>query len=155
MAKLFDTSEEFIELIDNKYSETGLDTMGINLKVISTTKAKDVLKVKKTSAETSFLTKERGDSIVIILYEEAFDRLPKNVQELLVEMTLSNVSYNTEKDRLNIENNPYIQLFNMRKKYGDTFMDSVELSYLTIQQIEEEEKARKEEEKLNKKNKNN
>lgn len=151
MAKLFETSEEFVELIENKYSETGLDTMGIGLKVISVTKAKDVLKVSKTSAVTSFITKENCESIIVTVYEEALDRLTDDVREMLVEMVLSNVSYDNEKDKLNIETNPYVQIFNMRKKYGEKVVDNLELAYLTIQQIEDEERQRKEEEKERKK----
>ena len=152
MAKFFETSEEFVELIEEQFSKTGLDTLGINLKVVSITKAKDMLKVSRTSAVTNFLTQGETD-ILVTIYEQAFDRLPKDVQEMLVEMTLSNVSYDTEKDKLNIETNPYVQIFNMRKKYGEVILNNLEMAYLTIQQIEDEEKERKEQEKEAKKNK--
>lgn len=154
MAKFFETSEEFVELIEEQFSKTGLDTLGINLKVVSITKAKDILKVSRTSAVTNFLTQGETD-ILITIYEQAFDRLPKDVQEMLVEMVLSNVSYDTEKDKLNIETSPYVQIFNMRKKYGEIILNNLEMAYLTIQQIEDEEKERKEQEKEAKKNKKN
>lgn len=152
MAKFFETSDEFVDLIEEQFSKTGLDTLGINLKVVSITKAKDMLKVSRTSAVTNFLTQGETD-ILVTIYEQAFDRLPKDVQEMLVEMTLSNVSYDTEKDKLNIETNPYVQIFNMRKKYGEVILNNLEMAYLTIQQIEDEEKERKEQEKESKKNK--
>ena len=152
MAKFFETSDEFVDLIEEQFSKTGLDTLGINLKVVSITKAKDMLKVSRTSAVTNFLTQGETD-ILVTIYEQAFDRLPKDVQEMLVEMTLSNVSYYTEKDKLNIETNPYVQIFNMRKKYGEVILNNLEMAYLTIQQIEDEEKERKEQEKEAKKNK--
>lgn len=152
MAKFFETSDEFVDLIEEQFSKTGLDTLGINLKVVSITKAKDMLKVSRTSAVTNFLTQGETD-ILVTIYEQAFDRLPKDVQEMLVEMTLSNVSYDTEKDKLNIETNPYVQIFNMRKKYGEVILNNLEMAYLTIQQIEDEEKERKEQEKEAKKNK--
>lgn len=154
MAKFFETSDEFVELIEEQFSKTGLDTLGINLKVVSITKAKDMLKVSRTSAVTNFLTQGETD-ILVTIYEQAFDRLPKDVQEMLVEMVLSNVSYDTEKDKLNIETNPYVQIFNMRRKYGEAILNNLEMAYLTIQQIEDEEKDRKEQEKEAKKNKKN
>lgn len=152
MAKFFETSDEFVELVEEQFSKTGLDTLGINLKVVSITKAKDMLKVSRTSAVTNFLTQGETD-ILVTIYEQAFDRLPKDVQEMLVEMVLSNVSYDTEKDKLNIETNPYVQIFNMRRKYGEVILNNLEMAYLTIQQIEDEEKERKEQEKEAKKNK--
>ena len=152
MAKFFETSDEFVDLIEEQFSKTGLDTLGINLKVVSITKAKEMLKASRTSAVTNFLTQGETD-ILVTIYEQAFDRLPKDVQEMLVEMTLSNVSYDTEKDKLNIETNPYVQIFNMRKKYGEVILNNLEMAHLTIQQIEDEEKERKQQENEAKKNK--
>ena len=40
MAKLFESSADVIELAENKFDETTLSDLGINLKVISTAKAK-------------------------------------------------------------------------------------------------------------------
>lgn len=150
MGKLFETSDEFVDLIEEQFSKTNLDTLGINIKVMSTTNAKDMMKVTKTSAVMDYITKE-DTSVLVTLYEQAFDRLPKDVQEMLVEMALSNVSYDTEKDKLNIETNPFKQVFAMRRKYGEVILDNIELAYLTIQQIEDEERERKEAEKEMKK----
>lgn len=150
MGKLFETSDEFVDLIEDQFSKTNLDTLGINIKVMSTTNAKDMMKVTKTSAVMDYITKE-DTSVLVTLYEQAFDRLPKDVQEMLVEMALSNVSYDTEKDKLNIETNPFKQVFAMRRKYGEVILDNIELAHLTIQQIEDEERERKEAEKEMKK----
>lgn len=139
MAKLFETSEEFVELIHQKFNESGLSSYGINLKVLSITKQKEIIKISRTSATTAFLTKK---DIQITLFEEPFDRLPKDMQERLIETTLSNVWYDTEKDKLMVENNPFVQLFSMRKKYP-TILDDFETAHLTIQQLEDEEKERK------------
>lgn len=152
MSKFFETSDEYVELIENQFSKTNLDTMGINLKVLSTTKAKDVLKVSRTSAVTNYLTKGETD-ILVMVYEQAFDRLTPDVQNMWAEMVLSAVSYDTEKDKLNIDTNPFGPFFNMRRKYGDVAADNLELAYLAIQQIEDEEKERKEAEKAAKKTK--
>lgn len=47
MAKFFETSADIAELAQAKFEETGLPQMGIDLKVISVTKSKNVLKATK------------------------------------------------------------------------------------------------------------
>lgn len=68
-------------------------------------------------------------------------------------MALSNVSYDSEKDKIMVETNPFVQVFNMRRKYGEPFLNSLEYSYATIQQIEEENAEKKRQEKELKKGK--
>lgn len=149
MAKLFETTEDYVELIHDQFDKTGLGPMGINLKVLSISKQKELIKVSKTSATTAFLT---HNDIQLTLYEEAFERLPKDMQIRLVETALSNVWYDSDKDKLNVETNPFIQIFNMRKKYP-TIVDDLETAHLTIKQLEDEEKERKAAEKEDKKTK--
>ena len=64
MAKLFETAADIAELAQEKFEDTGLAQMGINLKVLSTTKAKNVLKVSRASATTHYLTDK--DIILVI-----------------------------------------------------------------------------------------
>lgn len=150
MAKIFETSEEIVEKVEKQFSDCGLEQYGLTLKIMSLTKAKEVVKASKASATTEFLTKKDG-IIQIQVYEVAFDRMDEECQQQLIEMALSNVSYDSEKDKINIETNPYISIFNMRKKYGNEFIDKLELSQIIINEIETEEKERKEAEKLAKK----
>lgn len=154
MAKLFKTSDDILELVNRKFQETQLNNYGLTLKTISVTKAKDVVKVSKASATTEFIAKRDG-MIQLFIYETVFDRLPDRTKEMLVEMALSNVSYDSEKDKVNVESNPFRQLFAMRQKYGDSIMDDLELSYRIIDEVEEEEREKKREERENKKIKNN
>ena len=66
-----------------------------------------------------------------------------------MEGAISNVSYDTEKDKLNVEGDIAKEMFRMRRKY-DNYVDVMETAYLVIQQIEDEEKERKEAEKQRK-----
>lgn len=153
MAKIFDTSEDIVEMIDNKFDEVGLANYGLNLKVMSVSKSKDILKASKASATTEYLSK-KSDMVLFTVYEEAFDRLPDNVKEMLVDMAMSNVSFDFEKDKINIDSSPFNQVFRMRKKYGDEeFLNGLELAYHIIEEIEEEAKAEKEAKREAKKNK--
>ena len=146
MAKFFETSQDIAELVQSKWEDTGLAQMGIELKLISVTKAKNVLKASKAGATINYLTKKDA---FLIIYEEAFDRLTDEYKERIIEGALSNISYDTDKDKLNVETDIAKELFRMRRKY-ENYVDIMEASYLVINQIEEEEKERKEAEKAQK-----
>ena len=146
MAKFFETSQDIAELVQSKWENTGLAQMGIELKLISVTKAKNILKASKAGATINYLTKKDA---FLIIYEEAFDRLSDEYKERIIEGALSNISYDTDKDKLNVETDIAKELFRMRRKY-ENYVDIMEASYLVINQIEEEEKERKEAEKAQK-----
>ena len=151
MAKIFDSSEDIVEMIENKFDEVGLANYGLNIKVMSVTKSKDIIKAAKASATVEHLT-HKNDLVTVTVYEEAFDRLPDDVKGMFVDMAMSNVSYDFEKDKLNVDTAPFNQIFRMRQKYGDTeFLNALELGNSIIEQIEEEAKAKKEAEREAKK----
>ena len=146
MAKFFETSANIAELAQDKFEETGLPQMGVNLKILSITKAKSVLKASKASATTHFLTNK---DVILLIYEEAFDRLSDEFKSKLMEGAISNITYDSEKDKVNVDGDIAKEIFRMRRKY-DNYADVLESSYLVMQQIEDEEKERKEEEKMRK-----
>lgn len=149
--KLFNTSDDIKGLIQEKWNETGLAQIGINLKILSTTKSKLILNVQRANATTHFMTNK---DVVLTVYEEAFEKLPDEYKTKLCIGALSNVSYDTEKDKLIVENDIAKEIFRMRKKYPD-YVDILEASSIVIAQIAEEEKERKEMEREAKKNKKN
>lgn len=149
--KIFETAADIAELAQDKFEDTGLAQMGIDLKVLSVTKAKSILKVQRANATTHFLTKK---DVVLTVYEEAFDRLSDEHKNLLMEGAISNISYDTEKDKLNVDTDFSREIFRMRRKYPN-YVDIAEESYIVIEQIEDEEKRRKEEERLAKREKKN
>ena len=151
MAKLFETSKDIADLAQEKWENTGLAQMGIELKVISTPKAKSILKVQRANATTNYLTKK---DVILIVFEEAFDRLTEEHKNLLMEGAISNISYDTDKDKLNVESDFAKEILRMRRKYQN-YVDVAEESYIVIETIEEEEKQRKEAERLAKKEKKN
>ena len=151
MAKLFETSKDIADLAQEKWESTGLAQMGIELKVISTPKAKSILKVQRANATTNYLTKK---DVILIVFEEAFDRLTDEHKNLLMEGAISNISYDTDKDKLNVESDFAREIFRMRRKYQN-YVDVAEESYIVIETIEEEEKQRKEAERLAKKERKN
>ena len=156
MATLFKTSDDIYEFITNEWSNTESSKIGVRLKVISTQKAKQILKLSKASATTEYLIREQ-DVLTLVVYEEAWDRLSEMNKILLLKGIFSVVSYDTEKERLIIDNRPYADLFNMRhtkdangNEYLDKYDNALETCALLLQQIEDEQKQAKEEEKARK-----
>ena len=156
MAKLFKTSDDIYEFITNEWSNTENSKIGVRLKVISTQKAKQILKLSKASATTEYLIREQ-DVLTLVVYEEAWDRLSEMNKILLLKGIFSVVSYDTEKERLIIDNRPYADLFNMRhtkdangNEYLDQYDNALETCALLLQQIEDEQRQAKEEEKIRK-----
>lgn len=137
--KIFETSEEYVNLALDKFDETTLPQIGINLKVISVTKAKQVLKVSRANPTTQFLTNK---DIILTIYEAAFDRLSDEYKEKLMEGALSNVTYDLNKDKLNVESDFSKEIFRMRRKY-DNYVDIAETSYHVIDEVLEEERESK------------
>ena len=146
--KLFETSEDIRNLAFEKWEETDLDNV-INLKIISTPKAKTILKVQRANATTHFLTQK---DVIVTVYEEAFDRLTDEHKAILLEGILSNVSYDSEKDKMLVETDIAKEIFRMRRKFPN-YVDILEEAYIVINQIEDEEQERKESERLAKKDK--
>jgi len=146
--KIYETSADIAELCQAKWEETSLPQMGMNLKIMSVVKGKDVLKVGRANATTEFLTKN-SDIITLYVYEEAFERLSDEFKLKLMEGVLSNVSYDTEKDKLVVDNSRYGELLRMKRKYPN-YCEIIETSVMVIDQIAEEERQRKEEEKARK-----
>ena len=149
MAKFFETNSEIATLASDEFEKTGLAQMGIDLKLISVTKAKTTLKVSKANPTTHFLTKK---DVIISVYEDAFERLSDDYKQKLMEGCISNVAYDTEKDKLIVDNSQYGELFRMRQKYEE-YADILEAAQIVMLDIEEEERQRKEAEKMAKKRK--
>ena len=143
MGKLFDSSEYVVEMVSEEVSKVGLESIGITVKTMSLTKAKDIIKVSKANATTEHLAK-CDDMVCVYVYEQAFERLDEEAQRKFVEMAISSVSYDSEKDKINIVSHPYLNLFRMCQKYGEEFVNTVEAGYLAIRQIEDEEREEKE-----------
>ena len=136
MSKIFETDKDIANLVEERFSATGLDTIGLNLRVMSVTKQRDVVKANKATDATEFLIDTHG-TVQVFVYEAVFNTLDEETQKFLIDMALSNISYNSEKDKVVVESNPYVSLFGMRKKLGDRADELLEASYLAIKQFED------------------
>ena len=151
MAKFFELSEENQQIFDDVWQKSGMFNY-IDLKVVGTPKAKEVIKVQKTNPYAEYLGK-CPDSIIVTVYEEVFDRLDDKNKKLLVEDALNLVSYDSEKDKINVGAPQIVITVGGRMKYGEDLINAAETGVLAIQQLEDEKREQKELEKANKKNK--
>ena len=149
MSKIFETTEDLLKIGQSKFIESGLADVGIRLKVLSLTKSNVAAKVQKANATTNFISHGQID-LVLFLYEDVLDRLDEDARTRLIEGALSNAYYDTEKDKLNIDNSPFGEVIRMSKKYPN-YINDLETVELTIEQLAEELKERKAAEKEAKK----
>lgn len=149
MSKIFETSEDLLNLGQSKFIESGLADVGIRLKVLSLTKSNVAAKVQKANATINFISHGQID-LVLFLYEDVLDRLDEDARARLIEGALSNAYYDTEKDKLNIDTSPFGEVIRMSKKYPN-YINDLETVELTIEQLAEELKERKAAEKEAKK----
>lgn len=153
MAKFFELSEENKNIFDDIWQDSGMFNY-IDLKILGVSKAKEVIKVAKTNALAEYLGKS-PDSCTVIVYEEVFDRLDDKNKKLLAQDALSIVSYDSEKDKINVGVPQITVTVGGRMKYGEDLINAAEIAVTMIQEIEEEKKAQKEAEKAAKKAKRN
>ena len=92
MTKLGMVSEETNELIEKIIRENNLDNY-INIKAYAVNKGREVIKIKKANPIEGELTKDE-QTVFVIVYEEAFERLTDNYQEIPMRDVLNNIQYN-------------------------------------------------------------
>lgn len=149
---LTNASPEYEELVKEVVRER-TDLNGyVEFKVFNLIKSKkEVCKVQKAS-EIVELALEMEDVVCLSIYEAAFDRCDDQTKRLWIENALAPVHYDMEKDKVVIGGEPTITVpLGMYHKYKDIIIQKLELAALTLQQIEDEEKRRKAEEKALKK----
>ena len=89
----------------------------------------------------------------MVVYETAWERLTPLQQTLLLKGVFSLVSYDTDKEKLNLDTRPYQDLFNMRhtkdangNEFLDKYDEALEVASMVIESIDREKKREKEEE---------
>lgn len=153
MTKLGMVSEETNELIEKIIRENNLDNY-INIKAYAVNKGREVIKIKKANPIEGELTKDE-QTVFVIVYEEAFERLTDNYQEILMRDVLNNIQYNPENGKITI-GAPRITVTTWGlQKYGEDLLNAAESAVLALEQIDEEQKERKRAESENKKTKKN
>ncbi len=153
MAKLFKLTDEIENLIGKVASEFGL-TNYVNIKCFGIGKQKQVIKVKKASPTEEGMGNST-DCVIVIVAEDVLVRLNEDQQELLVRDALSQVFYDSEKDKIIVIQPEVAVTLGGWQKWGEKLIATQETAILARQQMEEEERERKAAEKELKKSKKN
>lgn len=150
MAKLTMASPDLEKLVQEVAQEMGLTQMGVEFQALNAKKAKEIVKVSKANEVTEILS-DKENLVVVIAYEEAFDRVDEKTRWMWIRMALDCVSYDPEKDKISLSTPTITVPLGFYQKYGNVAVQNAELALLTIQQIQDEERERKEAEKALKK----
>lgn len=144
MAKFSQASEDIVKIVDEVAEELGLNHF-LDFETLCVAKAKDVVSVSKASSVVEYLSK-RDDLILVFVYEKAFDLVEEKDKYMWIRLALEQVSYDTEKDKVNIGCPSITVPVGCYEKYKNVAVESALLAQYTISQIkdkEAEEKAQK------------
>lgn len=130
--------------------EMGLKAMGINIEPIRLKKSKKDFGVVLKSSDLVTLFTGDDSLVAVALYEEAFNRVDDQTQEIWIRSLLNQISYDMDKDKI-IITKPELQVsLGLYHKLGNVAVQKAELAILVLQQIAEEEKEKKEAKKKDK-----
>lgn len=93
----------------------------------------------------------RDNTVVVGIYGEAFDRVDEETQDFWIRNLISQIEYDFDKDKIIINKDLITIPLSVYQKYGKTAVDKKELEIHTLNQLAEEEKERKAQEKEMKK----
>lgn len=147
-------SPEYVELVKT-VAKTKANLNYIDFQVFNLLKSKkDVIKVQKAN-EIVELALDKEDVVVVSIYERAFDMVDDETKRLWIENALNPVKYDIDKEKVIIGGEPAISVdLGMYHTYKGVIIEKLELAALTLQQISDADKQKKEQEKANRKVKN-
>ena len=153
MAKYSKDLDESLENKVKKMATTfGLSDSGIKVEALRLNKiGKEVGEIVKGNDLVKLFAGK--DVVAIALLEEAFLQVDDKTQNMWVESLLSQIYYDSEKEKIKIEKPEITISTGMYNKYQGLAVDMAVLGQLTLEQLREQEKERKEQEKLLKKGK--
>lgn len=134
-------------------SAAGFREMGITVEPIRLNSKKSYGEVIKANELVTLFTGD-ADMLCVAINEELFENLDEQSQDVLIESLLSQVSYDSEKEKISIVKPELNVGLGMYHKYKEVAVQKLELAYYTLQQLEEkrkEEKERKKAERAEKK----
>ena len=155
MAKTLSTaSDDYVKLVEDAVAETGLDRMGVDFQVYNMLNPKkEIIRIQRAS-EVAEILSNRSDLVIVVIAEEIFDKVDEKTRRIWLEDALSNVSYDTEKDKILIGKEPMLSTtLGMYHKYGNLSIEMAELRLLTLQQYLDEKKEEEDRKKAEKKGK--
>lgn len=139
-------SRELDETLERKVKDlanaAGFREMGITVEPIRLNSKKSYGEVIKANELVTLFTGD-ADMICIAVNEELFENLDEQSQDVLIESLLSQVFYDSEKEKISIIKPELNVGLGMYHKYKEVAVQKLELAYYTLQQLEEKRKEEK------------
>jgi hypothetical protein len=147
-----DLDEDLKALVVESVKKAGLENV-VEVKPIRMVKSSGAIcEVIKGNALTELFA---GEVVAVAIFEDAMLNMTDEAQAMLIEGAVSQIVYDFEKDKLQI-NKPELNIpLGVYRKYGDEYVKTVEAGLIAVDQVNEQEKLRKEAEKEAKKKKKN
>lgn len=146
MSKFTKASPEIEEIVTDIANEMGLAQYGIDFEALCVPKAKEVVQITKANALTEYITK-RDDLILVICYEDAFDKVDDKMKRMWIRMAMDKVSFNPENGKISLDCPSITVPIGFYEKHKEDAVDAALLGKYTIAQIEEEKKREEDERK--------
>ena len=122
----------------------GLKAQGISVEAVRIKKCKTYGEVLKGNDLVTLFTNDPR-LVCVALYEDLFDKVDPETQDYWIESLVSQISYDSEKDKV-VLTKPELSINReMYYKYSNVAVQKEELALHTIQQIADEKKKEKEE----------
>lgn len=138
-----DLDEKYEKKIREMAAQTDLRENGVTIEPIRLNSKKSYGEVIKSNELVQLFTGD--DSMVCIaVNEELFDTLDDQTTTILIEALLSQVSYDTEKEKVLITKPEISVGLGMLHKYKEVAVQKIEAAYYGLQQIEQKKKEEKE-----------
>ena len=150
MSKIYKASDDVTNAVQSVIDKMGL-TLYVQFSALHVTGQKQLIKVAKVSPTTEYFN-QKPDNIIVYVNEEVYEMLEPKQREMLIANALYGVSYDDEKDKLNVAQPELNITVSGYQQYGQELLNAAEAVQLALQQIKEkkeEEKAAKSKKKKN------
>ena len=147
MAKITKASDDVTNAVQEVIDKMGL-TLYVRFSALHVSGQKQLVKVAKVSPTTEYFN-QKPDNIIVYVNEEIYDMLEQKQRMMLIANALYGISYDDEKDKLNVIQPELGISLGGYQQYGSDLVDAAEAVQLALQQLKE----RQEEEKNAKKKK--
>ena len=138
-----DLDQEYKDLVKKVADELHFHETGINVEAVSLNKSKkDVGVVLKANDLVELFTGD-ASTVVVAINEDAYSRVDKTTQEMWTRSLLYQISYDMEKDKINIVKPELNISYDLYKSFKDQAVKAAELAIMTMQQINSEKAAKK------------
>lgn len=136
-------SPEILKMVQDITTELGLNNY-VNFLTFDVKNQKEVVKLQVAN---NLVKKLSEKEVVILIREDAFDRVDDKTRYFWLRTALERVEYDTEKDKVSLSKQLITVTLSSFLKYGVEAVNQAVTGIYTLNQIEEEEKQRKAEEK--------